>query len=153
MKKLSQLAVCFAVAASAAACGLGFEQKNTATGPSTAGIGTLIGNWSSTNILPTPSTCTDFKWKVTEQTGATAKGSFSATCSNDLKVVGTAQGTIHPSGSPINWSAEGTATAAGLASCTIKLEGTAEIGVSTVRVPYSGETCLGKVSGVETLKK
>ena len=152
MKKLSQLAVCFAVAASAAAC-IGFEQKNTVTGPSTAGIGTLIGSWSSTNILPTPSSCTDFKWKVTEQTGATAKGSFSATCANDLKLVGTAQGTIHPSGSPIEWSAEGTATAPGLTNCAISLKGTAEIGITTVRVPYDGKTCLGNVSGVETLKK
>ncbi len=152
MKKLSQLVVCVAVAASAAAC-IGFERKNTVTGPSTAGIGTLMGNWTSTNIIPTPSTCADFKWNVTEQTAGTAKGTFTATCANDLKLVGSAQGTIHPSGSPINWSAEGNATAPGLTSCKIILQGTAEIGVSTVRVPYSGETCLGKVSGVETLKK
>jgi len=152
MKKHSQLALFIAVAALTTAC-FGFERKNTATGPTAAGIGSLMGNWTSSSIIPTPTSCTDFKWNVTEQTAATAKGAFSATCANDLKVTGTAQGTIHPSGSPINWSADGTANAPGLPSCKITLTGTAEIGVTTVRVPYSGDTCLGKVSGVETLKK
>jgi hypothetical protein len=151
MKKLSQLVVCFAVAASAAAC-IGFERKNTVTGPSTTGVGSLMGSWSSTNIIPTPSSCTDFKWNVTEQTGNTAKGSFSATCANDLKVTGTAQGTLNSNGS-LQWGVEGNASAPGLGSCKITLTGTAEVGVSTVRVPYSGDTCLGKVSGVETLKR
>ena len=29
----------------------------------------------------------------------------------------------------------------------------AEIGITSIRVPYSGDTCLGKVSGVETLRR
>jgi hypothetical protein len=33
------------------------------------------------------------------------------------------------------------------------LKGTAEIGVTSIRVPYEGDTCLGKVNGVETLQK
>jgi hypothetical protein len=152
MQKLSRLVVCLAVAASAAAC-IGFERKSTVTGPSAVGIGALMGSWTSSSIIPSPTSCTDFKWNVTEQTTATAKGAFTATCANDLKVTGTAQGTIHPSGSPINWSAEGTAVAPGLSSCKITLTGTAEIGTTTVRVPYSGDTCLGKVNGVETLKR
>ena len=40
-----------------------------------------------------------------------------------------------------------------LASCNISLTGTAEIGLDSVRVPYSGDTCLGKVSGIEVLKR
>lgn len=151
MKKLSQLVVCFAFAALAAAC-IGFERKNTVTGPSASGVGRLMGSWSSTNIIPTPSSCTDFKWNVTEQTGNTAKGSFSTTCANELKVSGTAEGTLNSNGS-LSWSAEGNASAPGLDSCKITLTGTAEIGVTTVRVPYSGDTCLGKVSGIETLKR
>jgi hypothetical protein len=150
MRKLSRLVVCMAVAASAAAC-IGFERKSTVTGPSAAGVGTLMGSWSSSNIIPSPGSCTDFKWNVTEQTGNTVKGSFSASCANDLKLTGTAQGTL--SGATINWSAQGNGTAPGLASCAITLGGTAELGIDTVRVPYSGDTCLGKVSGVETLKR
>jgi len=150
MKKAIQLLVCAAVAASSAAC-IGFERKSTVAGPSASGLSTLLGNWSSSNIIPAPGNCTDFKWNVTEQTGTSAKGSFSATCAGDLKLQGTAQGTL--SGSDIAWSAQGTGTAPGLPSCDIKLTGTAEIGIDSVRVPYAGDTCLGKVSGVEILKR
>jgi hypothetical protein len=150
MKNVLRFVVCLAVAGSSAAC-IGFERKSTVTGPSAAGIGTLLGNWTSASVIPSPSSCTDFKWNVTEQTGNSAKGSFSATCAGDLKLTGTAQGTL--SGSTINWSAQGIANAPGLSSCNIALTGTAEIGLDSVRVPYSGDTCLGKVSGVETLRR
>src|SRR5688500_4099192 len=150
MKNAIQLVACLAVAAASAAC-LGFERKSSLTGPSAAGINTLMGSWSSANIIPSPTTCTDFKWKVAEQTATSAKGEFSATCANDLKLVGTAQGTL--TGSTILWVADGTGTAPGLPSCSIALTGTAEIGIDSVRVPYSGDTCLGKVSGVDVLKR
>ena len=150
MKNATQLVVYLAVAAASAAC-FGFERKSTVSGPSASGLSTLMGNWSSANIIPSPASCTDFKWNVAEQTGTSAKGSFSATCAGDLKLQGTAQGTLN--GSTIEWSAQGTGTAPGLPSCDISLKGTAEIGVDSVRVPYSGETCLGKVNGVEILKR
>ena len=150
MKKVIHLALCVAVAAATAAC-FGFERKSSVAGPSAAGVGTLMGNWTSANIIPTPSTCTDFKWNVTEQTANSAKGSFSATCANDLKLTGTAQGTLN--GSTVQWSAQGNAAAPGLASCAISLTGTAEIGINSVSVPYDGDTCLGKVKGVELLKR
>ena len=38
-------------------------------------------------------------------------------------------------------------------ACAITLTGTAELGTDSIRVPYSGDTCLGNVSGVEILKK
>ena len=149
MKTLAQLAVCLTIAISAAAC-IGYERNNTPTSPS-GGSGSLVGNWTSSSLIPTPSSCADFKWNITEQVGNTARGSFSATCANDLKLTGTAQGTIN--GSTIEWSATAVGNAAGLANCQVTLKGTAEIGVTTVRVPYSGDTCLGKVSGVESLSR
>jgi len=149
MKTLAQIAVCLTIAISAAAC-IGYERNNTPTSPS-GGSGSLVGNWTSSSLIPTPSSCADFKWNITEQVGTTARGSFSATCANDLKLTGTAQGTIN--GSTIEWSATAVGNAAGLANCQVTLKGTAEIGVTTVRVPYSGDTCLGKVSGVESLSR
>ena len=148
MKKLAQLVVCLAIAAAAAAC-FGYERGSTLASPS--GSGSLVGNWISSSLVPTPSSCADFKWNITEQTGNTAKGSFSATCAGDLKLNGTAEGTIN--GSTIAWSADATGTLPGLPSCRVTLRGTAEIGVTTVRVPYSGDTCLGPVSGVESLSR
>jgi hypothetical protein len=122
------------------------------TGPTASGISALVGNWTSSSIIPSPTSCTDFKWNVTEQTANSAKGSFGATCAGELKLTGTAQGVLQSTGI-IDWSAQGTATAPGLPSCAITLTGTAEIGIEVVRVPYSGDTCLGKVSGIESLRR
>jgi hypothetical protein len=128
-----------------------FEHTSTTTGPSATGVAAMMGTWASaSNVIPSASTCSDFKWNATEQTATRAKGSFSATCAGDLKVTGTAQGVL--TGSDITWSAEGDATTAGIA-CRITLTGTAEIGANSIRVPYSGDTCVGKVSGVEILNK
>ena len=138
--------------AGAAACG--FEHQSSMTNPTSptiAGSSSLLGTWTSSNIIPSPSSCTDFKWTVTEQTANTAKGNFSATCAGDLKVSGTANGTL--SGSNVMWTAQATASVPNLPACAISLTGTAELGVDSIRVPYSGDTCLGKVSGVEVLKK
>ena len=149
MKNLAQIVVCLTIAASAAAC-FGYERGSTPTSP--GGSGSLVGNWTSSSLIPSPSACADFKWNITEQTGNTAKGSFSATCAGDLKLNGTAQGSIN--GSTIAWTADATGSAPGLpGSCRVTLRGTAEIGVTTVRVPYSGDTCLGPVSGVESLSR
>lgn len=137
------------VAVAAAGC-FDFEHKSS-LGPTATGISALMGNWTSSNLIPSPSTCTDFKWDVTQQTNVTAAGSFSATCANDLKLTGTASGALN--GSSITWNAQGNATAPGLASCSITLTGTAELTVDSIRVPYSGDTCLGKVSGVENLRR
>lgn len=150
MKNATLLVALSVAAASAAGC-IGYERKSSLTGPTASGIGALSGNWSSSNIIPSPNSCSDFKWNATEQTATSARGSFSATCAGDLKLTGTAQGTL--SGSGITWSAQGNATAPGLTSCAITLNGTAELGVDSVRIPYSGNTCLGPVSGVEELKK
>ena len=150
MKTLARLALCLAVAGSTAAC-FGYESGKSPTSPSAAGSGSLMGNWTSSSLIPTPSTCADFKWNVTEQTATSARGSFSATCANDLKLTGTAQGSL--TGSTIDWSAQGVASAPGISGCNITLKGTAEFGVTSIRVPYSGDTCLGKVSGVETLSR
>jgi hypothetical protein len=137
--------------AAAAAC-TGFEHKSSLTEPTAAGTSSLLGSWTSSQLIPTPSTCTDFKWTVSEQTATSAKGSFSATCPGDLRFTGTAQG-LMTSPTAITWSADANATAPGLTSCTLKLTGTATIGVDSISIPYSGDTCLGKVSGIETLKK
>jgi hypothetical protein len=125
-----------------------FTQKTT--GPSTD-LRALAGSWSSGSLIPSPSSCTDFKWNVSEYTGTSAKGSFSAACAGDLKLDGTAQGQLV--GSVINWSAAGIASAPSLPSCAISLNGTAVMKGDTIEVPYSGSTCLGNVSGTEILRK
>ena len=145
------LASALAVAVAAAGCA-GFEHTSTTTSPSSAGVSGLMGTWASaSSVIPSPSSCSDFKWNPTEQTATSAKGAFSATCAGDLKVAGTAQGTL--SGTVITWSANGVAQAPQAPLCSILLTGTAELGATSIRIPYTGDTCLGKVSGVEILNK
>jgi hypothetical protein len=142
--------LCFAAAASAC---VGYSNKTSVTGPGATGVAALMGNWASAGAgaVPSPSTCTDFKWSPTEQTQSSAKGSFSASCAGDLKVTGTATATL--SGGAIRWEANANASAPALSSCPIALAGTAELGVESIRIPYAGTTCLGPVSGVEILNK
>ena len=146
------LAVLLSAATFAAPGCIGFEHKSASTEPGAAGNGALLGSWSSGNIIPSPDSCTDFKWNVTEQTATSAKGNFSASCAGDLKLTGTAQGAFTTSAT-IAWSGTANATAPGLTSCAVSLSGTAELQVDSIRIPYTGDTCLGKVSGVEVLRR
>ena len=140
-----------ALAVAAAGC-TSFEHNSTTTSPTAAGVSALMGTWASaSSVIPSASTCSDFKWNPTELSASSAKGSFSATCAGDLKLSGTAQGAL--SGSAITWTANGSAQAGPLPACAITLAGTAELGANSIRIPYSGDTCLGKVSGVEILNK
>jgi hypothetical protein len=149
MKKT--LLVWLSFTAVAAGC-TGVEHKSSLTEPSIAGNNSLLGNWTSSTLIPTPSTCSDFKWNVTEQTASSAKGSFSASCPGDLKFTGFAEGHL-TSATEISWKADGNASAPGLTSCAMKLSGTATLSTDSIIVPYEGTTCLGNVKGIETLKK
>jgi hypothetical protein len=150
MKQTLGVGLCCLVAATTSAC-FGYERRSTVNEPTgSTGVAALVGSWTSANAVPSPSTCTDFRWNVTEQTTNSARGSFSATCAGDVKLAGTAEGTL--SGSVINWSAQGTANA-GTASCAIALTGSAEIGIDSVRVPYTGDACGVRVNGVEVLRR
>ncbi|HVL67366.1 MAG TPA: hypothetical protein VM364_08890 [Vicinamibacterales bacterium] len=146
------LAALVAVSAVAASGCIGFERKSSPTSPTAAGNNSLMGEWTSGNIIPSPGSCTNFVWSVSEQTATSAKGNFSATCAGDLKVSGTAQGAFTAAGT-IEWSGTATASAPGLTSCAVALSGTAMLTVDAIRIPYSGTTCLGPVSGTETLKR
>ena len=149
MKKT--LFVLLSFTAVAAGC-TGVEHKSSLTEPSIAGSNSLLGNWTSSTLIPTPSTCSDFKWNVTEQTASSAKGSFRASCPGDLKFTGVAEGSL-ASPTVINWKADGNASAPGLTSCAMKLSGSATLSTDSIIVPYEGTTCLGNVKGIETLKK
>lgn len=146
------LLIMFSITAAAAAGCVGFDHQSSLTAPTIAGNSSLLGNWTSSALVPTPSTCSDFVWTVSEQTATSAKGAFSATCPGDLKLTGTAEGAF-TTPVAIGWSARGNATAPGLTSCAVSLTGTAAIGVDAISVPYAGDTCLGRVSGIESLRK
>ena len=124
----------------------------TPAAPGTVNL--LGGSWSSTtgNATSLLTSCTNFHWNVTEQSVSSARGTFTATCFNTLQVSGNAQGTL--SGATLNWTATALATGSGIAGdCTISLSGSATMENGQIKIPYSGTTCLGPVSGTEILKK
>lgn len=146
---MKRTALALAAVASLATAGC-FEYGRKTTGPST-GLSELAGTWGSGDLGAIANSCGNFRWNVTEYTGTTAAGSFGATCAGNLNVEGTARGELV--GAVINWSAAGIASAPSLPSCAISLNGTATLKGDTIEVPYSGNTCLGPVSGTEILRR
>lgn len=153
MKRYVSLAALAAIAAVSAGC---FELSRNATsilGPtgSELAVTTLAGTYRSISSIPTADSCTNFAWTVTEKTANSAKGNFSASCQNNtLQVAGTAQGT--QTGNNIAFLVNATAVSTGV-SCAISLTGTAVVETNQVRVPYTGTSCFGNVSGTEILKR
>ena len=148
MKRFLGVALFAAVASTAC-----FKITTSPT-PITPASQLLNGTWVTVESVPGQSindSCTNFKWAVTEYTGSTAKGTFSARCYGNVDIAGSAQGTL--SGVNITWSATATATLAGQPPCAISLSGVATLEADKIRIPYSGTTCLGPVSGTETLKR
>lgn len=153
MKRYVSLAVFAAVAAVSAGCFEFSRNATSLTGPagSELSVSTLAGTYRSINSIPSPDSCTNFAWSVTEKTSNSARGNFSASCQNNtLQVVGTAQGT--QTGNNIAFQVNATATSAGV-SCAIAISGTAVVETNQVRVPYTGTSCFGNVSGTEILKR
>jgi hypothetical protein len=68
-----------------------------------------------------------------------------------IQVAGTAHGTL--SGTTVTWAADATGTGPGGAVCPVALTGTATFDGTQFRIPYTGTTCLGPVSGAEVLRK
>lgn len=154
----SHILACVAAASIAAAGCVGFDHKTSVTSPtSTTGADALAGSWqsvsdASSDIIPNPNTCTNFKWTAATQTATSASGTFSATC-NGVAFNGFANGTL--TGTTVAWGANGTATASTLpqSPCPITLTGTAQLGANSITVPYTGSTCMGPVTGVQTMNK
>jgi len=140
----------FTAAVLASAACFDFSSKITAPSGSSAAT-QLVGGWTSQGSSLQDS-CTNFKWSVTQTSGNTATGTFSATCFGNVAIAGTAAGSLN--NSVLTWSATATAAVTGVATCPINISGTATMAADgTIQIPYSGTTCLGPVSGTQTLKK
>ena len=144
------LSVIFLAAVVSSAC----FKITTSPSPVNSTSQLLGGTWVTVESIPGATlndSCTNFRWAVTEYNGQTAKGTFSARCYGQVDITGSAQGTL--SGVNVNWSATATATIAGLPPCAISLSGVATLETDRIRIPYSGTTCMGTVSGTEVVKR
>ena len=144
------LAIVLLAATAGAAC----FKITTSPSPINSTSQQLGGVWVTVESIPgatITSSCTNFRWAVTQYTGSTGSGTFSATCFGNVNIAGSAQGTLN--GINVIWSATATATMEGLPPCAIALSGVATIETDRIRIPYTGTTCIGAVSGTEFIKR
>src|SRR5688572_31600961 len=96
------------------------------TAPRANDPNSLLGTWVSVSPAPsTAGTCANFQWSITDVSGLTGSGTFSATCFGILQVSGTGTGTF--AGMSIQWSVSGTATGSGSGSCAVSASGSASL--------------------------
>ena len=151
MKPRSLVALALAVLASGCSNLFNFNQD---TKPTPVSTGLTTGQWASISSATTlPNTCTDFRWNITEIAGSSVSGTFTAKCMGTMQIAGTAHGTL-TSDTTVTWTANATGTTPGVpGTCPISLIGTATFDGTQLRIPYSGTTGLGPISGAEILRK
>ena len=167
MTRSSSLVVALAV--SVAAVGCAFEHSTSLLAPSaagaaapvaanpstSAGTSSLVGLWESNAlpVLPSPSSCGNFQYQITSQTATSIAGTFTGVCGGGLALSGNATGQLN--GTSVPFTVTASASMPGILSCPISLTGTGAVEDNgrTLRLPYSGTTCLGPVSGTEVLRK
>ena len=172
MKSLVLLTSLVAALAATAACSV--ERTSSVLAPSSAAVTaavagktssapSLLGTWvmpstvSTSSVstkaitsLPDFSSCTNFQWVVTTQTATEASGKFSADCAGGLSIVGTITGQMNAIPIPIVLAG---ALTRGSDSCAFSLSGSGlPITEFEFRISYSGTTCLGAISGANTLR-
>lgn len=116
----------------------------------------LLGSWnfssaaSSETGLPPAQSCTELEFVFDAQDGDLYTGTFTATCANGVVLTGTASGTY--SEGLLTVKADGLATSSGV-QCPFDLSGTARVVGAHIEIDYAGTSCLGPVSGSETLTR
>ena len=163
------LSLSVVLAASVLLAGCAFEHTASVLAPSstaaaitgasptanTVATPSLVGVWASNALptLPSPNTCGNFRYEIASQTATSIAGTFTAVCGGGLAVEGHATGQLNGTSVPL--TVTGTASMTGIPSCSFTMSGTGSIedNGNTLRIPYSGTTCLGPISGSEVLRK
>jgi hypothetical protein len=162
--RLARFSSAVLIAASMAAAGCEFKQRSETTDLSavlepTAAIPSLLGTWStrsSTGPTGAPavagdSSCSNFQWTITSQSTTNIAGTFTALCLGNATINGTGTGQIN--GATVNLNISGNGSMPGLASCPFSVSGTGTMEGDSIRVPYTGSTCLGPLSGTQVIAR
>src|SRR5262245_37045137 len=148
--------------------GCAFERSTTTLAPTAPSVPTapganptpsgstpqLTGTWVSNEVqLPSASSCGHFQYQITSQTANSISGTFSAQCGGGLNISGNASGQLNGTSVPLSIS--GVASLSAIPRCAFSLSGTGSIedNGNTLRIPYTGTTCLGPVHGTEVLHR
>jgi hypothetical protein len=130
---------------------IGFTHESTSTSP-TSIAQSFVGEWRSANsAFPTSQSCTDLVWNVSSQTESSVAGTFEATCAGGITLTGTATGELD---GDLHINAYGTASGFGATACNFTLTGTGVLQADgSIRVDYTGQTCIGPISGTEIIRR
>jgi hypothetical protein len=140
------------LAAATLAAGCGFDKTANPLTPSASGTPSYVGTWtSSSGAGPAANACGNFEWRISNQTDTLISGLFTARCAGNLAVSGSASGQLNGTTAPV--TAIAGAIGPGITACEVSIAGPATLDRDTIRIPYSGTTCLGTVSGVEVLQR
>ena len=148
------------------AAGCEVKRGSNFTAPSPTGSGvSLVGVWTSAidgatlgafsgtaATVPELRGCIDVRWDVPTQVGDVAQGPFKVVCAGPIVLTGTARGEL-TAPTTVVLSVSGSANVPGLGDCAFSLGGTGTIDGDTIRIPYTGTTCQGAVSGDEVLRR
>src|SRR5262249_20743530 len=135
----------------AAAAGANPAGGNGSSATSTS----LVGIWTSQTQtqqapnLPSPNTCGSFQYQIASQTANAIAGTFTAVCGNGLTISASANGRVD--GTNVSLTLDGSGSMPGVPNCNFNVtsNGTIEDNGNTLRLPYSGTTCLGPIHGTE----
>jgi hypothetical protein len=138
--------------------GCAFEHTSAPTSPSTptattgSSSSSYVGTWASATPVAslTADKCGNFQWKIASQTATAISGDFSAVC-GAFTISATGSGQL--SGQDVALTVNGSVSGGGLQACAFSLTGTGTMQGDTLPLHYSGTTCLGPVSGTETLRR
>ena len=113
----------------------------------------MLGTWQSQSSTPQvdSSTCGQFKWIITSESAAMVTGTFTATCLGNVPFSGSGVGR-RTATNTFDITVTGSATVQGV-GCNATITATATIQDDLATIPYTGQTCLGPISGVEYLKR
>ena len=126
---------------------------NNTSNPATS---SLVGPWASKSVaaLPSSDTCGNFQYQITSQTANSIAGTFSGVCGDGIAISGLASGQLNGTSVPLTVTGNATLPNSPIpCAFTLSGTGTVEDNGNTLRIPFSGTTCLGPVSGVEVLRR
>jgi hypothetical protein len=157
--------LCLIALVAAAGCEFKRGSNFTAPSPTEHTSASLVGVWTSlidgpgasafsgtSATVPELRGCIDVRWEVPSQVGAVAQGPFKVVCEGPIVLTGTARGEL-TSATTVLVSVTGSATVPNLGECAFSLGGTGTLDGDTLRIPYTGTTCVGPVSGDEILRR
>jgi hypothetical protein len=126
-----------------------------ASGTTAKSGASLVGTWSSRRVGAAstlqPSDCSNLQMQITEQDATTASGTFSMTCTEDVRVSGDVSGQLGASTIPMTWT--GTSTQPGFPDCAFSLTGMGELlAPDMLHFTFSGNDCHGSVEGSHDLQ-